>query len=606
MQQFDQKNLIVAIALSIVIVLGFEFFWNQPRAQRERAAEAERKAAAEMVAPTSLPPVPGAAPGAATATIGAPPAPGSLAASLAAQANPDRTTILARAARVTIETPVATGSITLRGGRIDDLKLTKYRQKVEKDSPPVVLLSPLGATDPYFAEFGWVSAAGALALPDADTEWTADRTVLSPGNPVTLTWDNGQGLRFERKITLDEEYFFRIEQRVTNNGAAPVSLHGYSLASRVGTPTLGGYYILHEGPIGVFNEQLKEPSYQDLREKKQIPYQTRGGWIGIVDKYWLVALVPQQGVEIGARFAHALAGGLDRYQIDYLAPVQTVAPGASATHSTLLFAGAKEVRLLDLYGEKYNIPLFDRAIDFGWFYWLTKPMFIALEWIYAAVGNFGIAIILFTIAVKLLFYPLANKSYRSMAKMKLLQPEMEKLKEKYGEDRQRMSQEMMQLYKRSGANPLSGCLPILIQIPVFFALYKVLFVTIEMRHAPFFGWIQDLSAHDPTSLFNLFGLIPWDVPPMLEIGVWPLVMGVTMFVQQKLNPQPVDPIQAKMFLALPFIFTIMLASFPAGLVIYWAVNNTLSILQQWIIMRSIENAQATTAKEPSKKERGKA
>jgi len=535
MQQFDQKNLIVAIALSIVIVLGFEFFWNQPRAQRERAAEAERRAAAEQVAPTSLPPVPGAAPGAATATIGAPPAPGSLAASLAAQANPDRTTILARAARVTIETPVATGSITLRGGRI-----------------------------------------------------------------------NGQGLRFERKITLDDEYFFRIEQRVTNNGAAPVSLHGYSLASRVGTPTLGGYYILHEGPIGVFNEQLKEPSYQDLREKKQIPYQTRGGWIGIVDKYWLVALVPQQGVEIGARFAHALAGGLDRYQIDYLAPVQTVAPGASATHSTLLFAGAKEVRLLDMYGEKYNIPLFDRAIDFGWFYWLTKPMFIALEWIYAAVGNFGIAIILFTMVVKLLFYPLANKSYRSMAKMKLLQPEMEKLKEKYGDDRARMSQEMMQLYKRSGANPLSGCLPILIQIPVFFALYKVLFVTIEMRHAPFFGWIQDLSAHDPTSLFNLFGLIPWDVPPLLEIGVWPIVMGVTMFVQQKLNPQPVDPIQAKMFLALPFIFTIMLASFPAGLVIYWAVNNTLSILQQWIIMRSIENAQATTAKEPSKKERGKA
>ncbi|MFN7193454.1 MAG: membrane protein insertase YidC [Rhodospirillales bacterium] len=588
MQQFDQKNLIVAIALSIVIVLGFEFFWNQPRAQRERAAEAERRAAAEQVAPTSLPPVPGAAPGAATATIGAPPAPGSLAASLAAQANPDRTTILARAARVTIETPVATGSITLRGGRIDDLKLTKYRQKVEKDSPPVVLLSPLGATDPYFAEFGWVSAAGALALPDADTEWTADRNVLSPGNPVTLTWDNGQGLRFERKITLDDEYFFRIEQRVTNNGAAPVSLHGYSLASRVGTPTLGGYYILHEGPIGVFNEQLKEPSYQDLREKKQIPYQTRGGWIGIVDKYWLVALVPQQGVEIGARFAHALAGGLDRYQIDYLAPVQTVAPGASATHSTLLFAGAKEVRLLDMYGEKYNIPLFDRAIDFGWFYWLTKPMFIALEWIYAAVGNFGIAIILFTMVVKLLFYPLANKSYRSMAKMKLLQPEMEKLKEKYGDDRARMSQEMMQLYKRSGANPLSGCLPILIQIPVFFALYKVLFVTIEMRHQPFFGWIKDLSAPDPTNLFNLFGLLPFDPAAwstFLHMPAWALIMGLTMWVQQKLNPQPPDPIQAKIFAWMPIIFTFMLASFPAGLIIYWAWNNTLSVGQQYYIMR---------------------
>jgi len=601
MQQFDQKNLVVAIVLSIVIVLGFEFFWNQPRAQRERALEAERRASAEQAAPPVSPGIPGAT----VLTPGAPPAPGNLAASLAAQANPDRATILARDARVTIETPVVSGSIALRGGRIDDLKLTKYRQSVEKDSPPVVLLSPLGAADPYFAEFGWVSASGALALPDADTLWTADRTALSPGNPVTLAWDNGQGLRFERKISLDEDYFFRIEQRATNTGTAPVALHGYSLASRVGTPTLGGYYILHEGPIGVFNDTLKEPSYQDVREKRQMPFPTRGGWIGVVDKYWLVALVPEQNVEIAARFAHALVGGMDRYQVDYLTPAQTLAPGQTAAHSTRLFAGAKEVRLLDAYGDRYAIPLFDRAIDFGWFYWLTKPMFVALEWIYAAVGNFGVAIILFTIFVKALFFPLANKSYRAMAKMKLLQPEMEKLKEKYGEDRQRMSQEMMQLYKRSGANPLAGCLPILIQIPVFFALYKVLFVTIEMRHAPFFGWIQDLSAHDPTSLFNLFGLIPWDVPAILEIGVWPLIMGATMYIQQKLNPQPVDPIQAKMFLALPFVFTIMLASFPAGLVIYWAVNNTLSIAQQWIIMRGIEKA-PPGPKEPSKKERAKA
>ncbi len=605
MQQFDQKNLIIAIVISIVIVLGFEFLWNQPRAQRERAAEAERRASAEQAMPPAAPGIPGAAILTPGLTPGAPPAPGNLAATLGAQANPDRTTILARDARVTIETPVVSGSIALRGGRIDDLKLTKYRQSVEKDSPPVVLLSPLGASNPYFAEFGWVSAAGALALPDADTVWTADRTTLAPGNPVTLAWDNGQGLRFERKISLDEDYFFRIEQRATNTGNAPVALHGYSLASRVGTPTLGGYYILHEGPIGVFNDTLKEPSYQDLREKKQMPFATRGGWIGVVDKYWLVALVPEQNAEVGARFAHALVGGVDRYQIDYLTPPQTLAPGQSITHATRLFAGAKEVRLLDQYSGKYAIPLFDRAIDFGWFYWLTKPMFIALEWIYAAVGNFGVAIILFTIFVKALFFPLANKSYRAMAKMKLLQPEMEKLKEKYGEDRQRMSQEMMQLYKRSGANPLAGCLPILIQIPVFFALYKVLFVTIEMRHAPFFGWIQDLSAHDPTSLFNLFGLIPWDVPQILEIGVWPLIMGATMFIQQKLNPQPVDPIQAKMFLALPFVFTVMLASFPAGLVIYWAVNNTLSIAQQWVIMRGIEKA-APGPKEPSKKERAKA
>jgi YidC/Oxa1 family membrane protein insertase len=299
--------------------------------------------------------------------------------------------------------------------------------------------------------------------------------------------------------------------------------------------------------------------------------------------------------------------GTDRYQVDYLGPAQTVAPGTTAGQTTRLFAGAKEVRLLDAYAERHAIPLFDRAIDFGWFYFLTKPMFLALEWLYAALGNFGLAIIALTIVIKLLFFPLANKSYKAMAKMKLLQPEMEALKAKFGEDRQRMSQEMMLLYKRSGANPLSGCLPIIIQIPVFFALYKVLFVTIEMRHAPFYGWIRDLSAQDPTTLFNLFGLIPWTVPSFLPVlGIWPIIMGVTMFLQQKLNPQPVDPIQAKMFLALPFVFTFMLASFPAGLVIYWAVNNTLSILQQWIIMRGIENAQAATAKEPSKKERGKA
>ncbi|MBL8653408.1 MAG: membrane protein insertase YidC, partial [Alphaproteobacteria bacterium] len=326
----------------------------------------------------------------------------------------------------------------------------------------------------------------------------------------------------------------------------------------------------------------------DLRDKKAIAFDSRGGWLGIVDKYWLVSLIPDQKADVKARFTHTLAGGADRYQVDYLGPATTVAPGQTAESTSRLFAGAKEVHLLDSYAKRHAIPLFDRAIDFGWFYFMTKPMFLALDILYRFIGNFGVAIILFTVAIKILFFPLANKSYRSMAKMKLLQPEMEKLKEKYGEDRQRMSQEMMQLYKRAGANPLSGCLPILIQIPVFFALYKVLFVTIEMRHAPFYGWIHDLSAQDPTSLFNLFGLLPYAVPQMLHIGVWPLIMGVTMFLQQKLNPQPVDPIQAKIFLALPLIFTVMLASFPAGLVIYWAVNNTLSIAQQWLIMKRLE------------------
>ncbi|MBC8794034.1 MAG: membrane protein insertase YidC [Tagaea sp. CACIAM 22H2] len=575
--QLDNKNLWVAIIVSIAIVLGFEMLWNQPRIQKQRAAEAERLASAETVQGSNAPAAPGAAP-----------VPGSVIAGLANAPNPDRASVIAQGPRVTIEGPGVAGSILLQGGVIDDLKLVNYRQTVEKDSPPVVLLSPRGAADTYFAEFGWVAAGGTPALPGADTRWTADRDKLTPATPVTLSWDNGQGLRFERKISIDDTYLFRIDERVTNTGAAPVTLHPFSLASRFGTPILGGYYILHEGPIGVFNEKLQEPSYSDLRDKKAIAFDSRGGWLGIVDKYWLVSLIPDQKADVKARFTHTLAGGADRYQVDYLGPAATVAPGQTAESTSRLFAGAKEVHLLDTYAERHAIPLFDRAIDFGWFYFMTKPMFLALDILYRFIGNFGVAIILFTVAIKILFFPLANKSYRSMAKMKLLQPEMEKLKEKYGEDRQRMSQEMMQLYKRAGANPLSGCLPILIQIPVFFALYKVLFVTIEMRHAPFYGWIHDLSAQDPTSLFNLFGLLPYAVPQVLHIGVWPIIMGITMFLQQKLNPQPVDPIQAKIFLALPFIFTVMLASFPAGLVIYWAVNNTLSIAQQWLIMKRLE------------------
>ncbi len=571
MQNFDQKNLILAIAIAVAMVLGFELLWNQPRVNQQRA-EAERRAATEQ----AQAPVPAAAPA----------VPGGAAAALAAQPNPDRGVVIARDRRVKIETPTTAGSISLRGARLDDLVLKKYRDTTDADSPPVVLLSPQGTTHPYFADLGWVAASGAPVLPGADTVWTADRDTLSPGNPVTLSWENGQGLRFERRIAIEDDYFLRVEQTVRNAGAEPVSLLGYALASRTGTPQLGGYYILHEGPIGVVKDVLKEPEYKDLREKREIKENAKGGWLGFVDKYWLVALVPEQASETTARFMHTGEGNLDRYQVDYLGTSQTVAPGAAATHSMRIFAGAKEVRLLDAYAERYGIPLFDRAIDFGWFYFLTKPMFLSLEWLYGKLGNFGVAIIVLTIIIKLLFFPLANKSYKSMAKMKLLQPEMEALKAKYGEDRQRMSQEMMQLYKKSGANPLSGCLPIVIQIPVFFSLYKVLFVTIEMRHAPFFGWVHDLSAHDPTTVFNLFGLIPWVPPSFLPaLGIWPLIMGVTMFLQQKLNPQPVDPVQAKMFLALPVVFTFMLASFPAGLVIYWAVNNTLSILQQWVIMR---------------------
>jgi YidC/Oxa1 family membrane protein insertase len=383
----------------------------------------------------------------------------------------------------------------------------------------------------------------------------------------------------------------QITERVVNNGSAPVQLSPYGLVQRQGTPHTSGYYILHEGPLGVFNGTLAEYNYDKLKDKKTIEVESTGGWIGITDKYWLVSLVPDQTRKIKARFIHAVIGGTDRYQVDYTEPTETVAPGGTLEVTNRLFAGAKEVRLLDRYTSELGISRFDLAVDWGWFWFLTKPIFIALDYFAVLLGNFGLAILLLTVLIKLAFFPLANKSYRAMSKMKLLQPEMEALRAKYGEDRQRMSTEMMALYKKHGANPVSGCLPIALQIPVFFSLYKVLFVTIEMRHAPFYGWIKDLSAPDPTSVFNLFGLLPWAPPEVMllghTLGAWPLIMGITMFMQQKLNPQPPDPIQAKIFLLMPIFFTFLLASFPAGLVIYWAWNNVLSVAQQWLIMRSM-------------------
>jgi YidC/Oxa1 family membrane protein insertase len=405
-----------------------------------------------------------------------------------------------------------------------------------------------------------------------------------------LTWDNGQGLVFTRILSVDKDYMFTVRDMVRNTGSAPVKLLPYGLISRTGTPSVAGYYILHEGMIGYLGGSLQEVKYSSLNPGSPLPYASHGGWLGFTDKYWLTALVPPQSEEIKARFTHTVDGGVARYQADYLGPEITVAPDGTAESSARFFAGAKEVNLLDAYKES-GIPFFDRAIDFGWFYFLTKPIFLILQFFYNILGNFGLAILLLTLCVKLLFFPLANKSYNAMSKMKLLQPEMQKLRERFPDDKARQQQEMMALYKRVGANPLAGCLPIVIQIPVFFALYKVLFVTIEMRHAPFFGWIHDLSAPDPTSFANLFGLLPFTPPvhlpilgSILMIGAWPLVMGLTMFLQQKLNPQPVDPIQARMFMLLPVVFTFMLASFPAGLVIYWAWNNLLSIGQQWAIM----------------------
>jgi YidC/Oxa1 family membrane protein insertase len=593
----NQKNLIVAILLSVVIVLGFEFFYNWPRLEREKALQAER-AATQATTPTatSAPPTPSAQPGPGAVTPSAPPAPGVTTSAVNPLEQP----------RVRITAPHVSGSIRLAGARIDDLKLTSYRETIDPGSPPITLLAPLGTPHPYFAEFGWVATTPGTALPDADTVWRADNTTLTPERPVTFSWDNGQGLRFERRYAVDNDYMIQVTQRVTNTGAAPVQLHPFGLVSRHGTPHTAGFYILHEGPIGVFNSTLAEYSYDDLKKQRTIEKKSAGGWIGITDKYWLVALIPDGKKDLTARFTHTTAGPVDRYQTDFLAPAVTVPAGGSVETVNRLFAGAKEVRLIDRYAADFGIDRFDLAVDWGWFAFLTKPIFIALDYFYRLLGNFGLAILLLTVIIKAIFFPLANKSYAAMSKMKLLQPEMERLKQKYGDDRQAMSQELMQLYKKSGANPMAGCLPIIIQIPVFFALYKVLFVTIEMRHAPFYGWIHDLSATDPTSIFNLFGLLPWAPPEVFllggTLGAWPLVMGATMYIQQALNPQPPDPIQAKMFMLMPIFFTFILAPFPAGLVIYWAWNNVLSVAQQWAIMKRMgATGGAVAAKPPAKK-----
>ncbi|MBC8158948.1 MAG: membrane protein insertase YidC [Alphaproteobacteria bacterium] len=587
----DNRNMILAIVLSVVILLGFNY-WTAKNAPPPDLAQQTTQEGGEPGAPSApgapgiptAPGVPGTTSGGVSALGGGIPSAGVE----QVKKGPTRDDVIAQTQRLRIDSPRLTGSISLTGARIDDLTLATYRETLDPESDQIVFLQPRGLPQSYFAEFGWAPENGST-VPNGETVWSADKTVLEPGVPVNLTWDNGQGLKFTRTYTLDDDFMFTVNQRVDNNGAEPVTLYPFGLVSRWQTPETTRFFILHEGLLGVFDETLEEIDYDDLQDAGKIEKESTGGWIGITDKYWLAALVPNQKSQIKSRFTHHREGESDRYQVDYLGTALTIAPGDSATAENHLFAGAKEVNMLDAYEEKLGIARFDLAIDFGWFYFLTKPIFYLLIYINNYVGNFGVAILLLTVVIKILFFPLANKSYRAMSKMKLLQPEMTKLRERFGDDRQRMNQEMMALYKREKANPASGCLPMFVQIPVFFSLYKVLFVTIEMRQAPFFGWIHDLSVPDPTSIFNLFGLIPWDpltiIPVSISIGVWPLIMGISMFLQQKLNPQPADPIQAKVFMFLPLIFTFLLAQFPAGLVIYWAWNNTLSIAQQWVIMK---------------------
>lgn len=593
----NQKNTILAVVLSGLVLLAWQYFIATPQMEKQRQIvqeQAEKRQTAPATAPGAVPapqgqqpqqpgsvPQPSAQPGA------APPA-------TTAPQPVSRDAVLAATPRVRIGTPTLSGSISLKGGRVDDLSLIKYRETVDPKSPPIILLSPSGTAEPFYAEFGWVAGSGApVKLPGPDTEWKQEGSgAIEAGRPAKLVYDNGEGLEFRRTIAVDDKYLFTVTDEVVNKGAAPVTLFPYSLVSRHGTPHTLGYYILHEGLIGVMGDHgLQEITYSDVEKKKEIAFDVTNGWLGITDKYWAAALLPDPAAHLRARFSAGMLGTQKTYQTDYLLDAVTVAPGATGTANARLFAGAKEVAVVDGYDKALKLNRFELLIDWGWFYFITKPVFWTLDWLYKLTGNFGVAILIITVLVKILFFPLANKSYASMAKMKAVQPKMVEIKERYPDDKVKQQQAMMELYKQEQINPIAGCLPILIQIPVFYSLYKVLFVTIEMRHAPFFGWIRDLSAPDPTNVFNLFGLIPYDptiiplIGSFLHVGAWPLIMGITMWFQMKLNPAPPDPTQKMIFDWMPLLFTFMLASFPAGLVIYWAWNNALSVAQQAVIMQ---------------------
>jgi len=585
------KNTILAIVLSALVLIGWQYFFAGP--QQKARLEQQQQAQTQKQAPQQPATQSGTQTPAPTQN-GAPGAP-TVAGQQAAPATLTREAAIKQApGRIPIETDSIKGSINLKGARIDDVSLIKFHETVNQSSPPIVLLSPSGSPDPFYAEFGWTGGADtSLKLPTSDTVWKQEGSgALTVGHPVTLVYDNGQGLQFRRTITVDDKYLFTVKDEVLNKSEGSVTLYPYGLISRHDTPKTLGYYLLHEGLIGYLgNDGLQEITYKKIEEKKVMNFNVTDAWFGITDKYWAATLLPDPKAHLKARFSTGKLGGKETYQTDYLLDAKTVAPGATASVEGRLFAGAKEVRVVNAYESALHLNHFDLLIDWGWFYFITKPLFMVIDWFYKLVGNFGVAILIVTVLIKVAFFPLANKSYASMAKMKTVQPMMQALRERYPDDKAKQQQELMALYKKEKINPVAGCLPIAIQIPVFFSLYKVLFVTIEMRHAPFFGWIHDLSAPDPTNMFTLFGLLHYDptvVPVIghfLHLGLWPLIMGVTMWAQMKLNPAPPDPTQQMIFNWMPVIFTFMLAGFPAGLVIYWAWNNTLSVAQQSIIMR---------------------
>ena len=585
----DQKNLFLAIAMSLAILIGWQFFIEGPRREQQLAEQQRQAELAQQAAPA----------GQTTTSPGGVPLPSTIGGSGANGDVKPRSEAIASARRIALESPSLTGSINLENGRIDDIVLRNYRASVDPTSANITLLSPTGSPDPYFVEFGWNGIQGTFG--GNGTNWQTTSRTLTPSTPLVLTSQSEQGLTLRRTYKIDDKFMFTVVDRVENNGDAPVTLSAFAHLVRINTPETLGFFILHEGPIGVVADTLREIDYDDL-EDEQTPttFATTGGWLGITDKYWLAALIPDQKVPVNASFSHRRTSrDADLYQIDFLEQnVHTVPPGASVEVTSRFYAGAKVFDTLTEYRDEQNVPRFEMAMDFGWFFFITKPLLQALIVLAEKIGsfgiaaNFGIAILLVTVILKLFFFPLANKSYKSMSRMKALQPKMAEIKEKFGDDKQKMQKELMGMYKREKVNPVSGCLPMVLQIPVFFALYKVLFISIEMRQSPFYGWINDLSERDPTNIFDLFGLIPWELPAFLAvgtsfvaIGAWPLLMGLSMFMQMKLNPAPADPVQARMFMLMPLMFMFFLANFPVGLVIYWTWNNILTMAQQYFIMR---------------------
>ena len=568
----EQKNLFLAIAISIAIIVVFQFFLPGPITEPIQNKENEILAPATSIDDPK------------TNVL---------------EIIKPKEDVLTANKRVSIETPSITGSINLQGAILDDLTLANYKVSLDDNSKNIDLLSPDGTSNPYYIEFGWKVLGDQNAqLPNLETIWKTNSTNLTPSNPVTLSWTNNQNITFKINYTIDDEYMFSITQEIENKGNTNIEVFPYRLIKRINTPDTINFFILHEGFISLINDELLEKNYDDIADdcnssmpskKEFCDNKAQGGWLGFTDKYWMSALIPDanQSINVNYRYGN---NGRDSYRAGYVGQIYKVSSGESLEYGGKLFVGAKKLNVLSAYDEKLSIPRFTDAIDWGWFSFLTKPVSYAINWFFGYAGNFGLAIIAFTILMRLILFPLAQASFKSMAKMKKLQPDMQRLKETYPNDRQKMQQELMALYKREGANPVAGCLPILVQIPIFFSLYKVLFVTIEMYHAPFYGWIHDLSAPDPLGLMTVFGLVPWDVPPLLsiiDIGILPIIMGFTMWLQQKLNPAPADPTQARIFALLPFVFTFVLAGFAAGLVLYWSVNNILSIAQQWFIQRRI-------------------